>query len=47
PVPAMPRHNNGHGQPSVSNSGIEEERWDDIVQRVETVERDKDSKELL
>ncbi|CAG8489952.1 15083_t:CDS:2 [Cetraspora pellucida] len=47
PVPAMPRHNNGYGRPSVSNSEIEEERWEDIVQRVETVERDKDSKELL
>ncbi|CAG8489228.1 1073_t:CDS:2 [Racocetra fulgida] len=46
PVPAMPRLNNKHGRPSISNPEIEEEMWEGNVQRVETVERDKETKEF-
>ncbi|CAG8695373.1 28611_t:CDS:2 [Dentiscutata erythropus] len=47
PVPAIPKLNKKPGRPSVSNPEIEEEMWEDNVHRVESVERDKYSKELL
>ncbi|CAG8667647.1 5493_t:CDS:2 [Gigaspora rosea] len=47
PVPAMPKLNKRPGQLSVSNPEIEEDTWEDNVHSVETVERDKETKELL
>ncbi|KAF0471861.1 chromatin organization modifier domain-containing protein [Gigaspora margarita] len=47
PVPAMPKLNKRPGQLSVSNPEIEEDMWEDNVHHVETVERDKETKELL
>lgn len=48
PVPAMQRLNNRYSRLSVSNPEIEEEEmWEENVHCVETVERDKETKELL